>query len=305
MATTSDKPRNVYGATLSRREFVKAGGTLVVGFALAGPEILKLNARKSATFKNSLNPALPSSWIEIHPDNTILIRTGKNDFGQGTTFTAYRQIVAEELSAPLEAITTVVQGTTDRTPDGSGAFDFRTCQGESDDESASGLYEFTTGKRCAINIPRLIARGCHRSPLQRHDRGGMLYSVDDRGVASAPAQVRRRPGFRERLFDLRHGRTGVVFEQFGGLDDHSALAEAAQGRLLVDPCLLDRTERVFCRLCRKSLLLCPSGRQAFQRGDFLIADGRNRRDAGTRFFATDQNRTGPTLRQPASELRPG
>ena len=74
--------------------------------------------------KNTLDPTLPSSWIEIHPDNTILIRTGKSDFGQGTTFTAYRQIVAEELNAPLEAITTVIMGDTDRTPDGSGAFDF-------------------------------------------------------------------------------------------------------------------------------------------------------------------------------------
>ena len=73
---------------------------------------------------NTLDPTLPSSWIEIHPDNTILIRTGKSDFGQSTTFTAYRQIVAEELSAPFEAITTVVMGDTDRTPDGSGAFDF-------------------------------------------------------------------------------------------------------------------------------------------------------------------------------------
>ena len=32
--------------------------------------------------------------------------------------------MAEELSAPFEAITTVVMGDTDRTPDGSGAFDF-------------------------------------------------------------------------------------------------------------------------------------------------------------------------------------
>ena len=43
------------------------------------------------------------SWIEIHPDNTVLIRTGKSDFGQGSTFTAYRQIVADELSVPLRA----------------------------------------------------------------------------------------------------------------------------------------------------------------------------------------------------------
>jgi CO/xanthine dehydrogenase Mo-binding subunit len=65
-----------------------------------------------------------NSWIEIHPDNTVLLRTGKSDFGQGTTFTAYRQIVADELSVPFEAITTVVAGHTDQTPDGSGAFDF-------------------------------------------------------------------------------------------------------------------------------------------------------------------------------------
>ncbi len=124
MATMSEKPVNVFGATLSRRQFVKTGGALVVGFSLVGTELLKGESAKPVVLKNSLDPALPSSWIEIHPDNTVLIRTGKNDFGQGTTFTAYRQIVADELSVPFEAITTVVQGSTDRTPDGSGAFNF-------------------------------------------------------------------------------------------------------------------------------------------------------------------------------------
>src|ERR1700756_725064 len=124
MATMSEKPANFFGPTLSRRGFIKAGGILVVGFSFVRPEFLKGNAAKPTTFKNSLDPTLPSSWIEIHPDNSVLIRTGKSDFGQGSTFTAYRQIVAEELSAPFEAITTVISGDTDRTPDGSGAFDF-------------------------------------------------------------------------------------------------------------------------------------------------------------------------------------
>jgi nicotinate dehydrogenase subunit B len=114
---------NVFGATLSRRDFVRAGGALFVGFGIVGADGLK-NSAKAATTKNTLDATLPESWIEIHPDNTILIRTGKSDFGQSTTFTAYRQIVAEELNAPFEAITTVVMGDTDRTPDGSGAFDF-------------------------------------------------------------------------------------------------------------------------------------------------------------------------------------
>jgi CO/xanthine dehydrogenase Mo-binding subunit len=104
---------DVFGASLSRRGFVQAGGALLAGFALAG----------SRAKGDVLNPARPESWIEIHEDNTILMRTGKSDFGQGTIFTAYRQIVAEELSAPFAAITTVVSGDTDRTPDGGGTFD--------------------------------------------------------------------------------------------------------------------------------------------------------------------------------------
>ncbi len=107
------RPTDVFGASLSRRGFVKAGGVLLAGFAIAG----------SRVSGQALNPARPESWIEIHEDNTILIRTGKSDFGQGTIFTAYRQIVAEELSAPFESITTVVSGDTDRTPDGGGTFD--------------------------------------------------------------------------------------------------------------------------------------------------------------------------------------
>jgi nicotinate dehydrogenase subunit B len=118
---------NVFGAALTRRGFVKtgvkAGGALLVGFGMVGVDGLK-NSAKAAATRNSLDATLPESWIEIHPDSTILIRTGKSDFGQSTTFTAYRQIVAEELNAPFEAITTVVMGDTDRTPDGSGAFDF-------------------------------------------------------------------------------------------------------------------------------------------------------------------------------------
>ena len=112
---------DVFGASLSRRGFVKTGGALLVGFGLARADGIQNPA--PVPTGHSLNPALPQSWIEIHADNTILFRTGKSDFGQGTVFTAYRQIVAEELSAPLQAVTTVVSGDTDRTPDGGGTFD--------------------------------------------------------------------------------------------------------------------------------------------------------------------------------------
>jgi len=129
MASSIEKPERIFEATLSRRRFVKTGGALVVGVTFVGPSLLRAQGSQppkvtGAPYKNTLDPTQASSWIEIHPDNTVLIRTGKSDFGQGTTFTAYRQIVADELSVPFEAITTVVAGHTDQTPDGSGAFDF-------------------------------------------------------------------------------------------------------------------------------------------------------------------------------------
>jgi len=112
--------RDIFGAQLNRRGFLRAGGVLAVGFGLS----------RNGTARAAVSPDLktvdassPGSWIEIRPDNTVLFRTGKSDFGQGTIYTAYRQIVAEELDMPFEAITTVVSADTDVTPDGSGTFD--------------------------------------------------------------------------------------------------------------------------------------------------------------------------------------
>jgi CO/xanthine dehydrogenase Mo-binding subunit len=115
--TTRRHQINVHGATLTRRQFVKTGGALIVGFSLAGRRLFEKTAQ-AAAIRNSLDASLSSSWFEIHADNTILMRTGKVDFGQTTAHTAYKQIVAEELNVPYEAITSVVMGDTDRTPDG-------------------------------------------------------------------------------------------------------------------------------------------------------------------------------------------
>jgi nicotinate dehydrogenase subunit B len=118
----AESTTDVFGASLSRRGFVKAGGALLAGFGLARTNGMQDDGAPESN--HTLNAGLPQSWIEIHADNTILIRVGKPDFGQSTVFTAYRQIVAEELNVPFEAITNVISGDTDRTPDGGGAFDF-------------------------------------------------------------------------------------------------------------------------------------------------------------------------------------
>lgn len=104
---------NIHGATLSRRGFLAVGGALVVAVSV------KPGTARAAT---SLDAKKLNAWIEINADNSVIIRTGKSDFGQSSIYTAYRQIVAEELSMPLSAMTTVISGDTDRTPDGGGTF---------------------------------------------------------------------------------------------------------------------------------------------------------------------------------------
>jgi CO/xanthine dehydrogenase Mo-binding subunit len=116
-----DKKVDVFGASLSRRGFVAAGGALLASFGL----VRSSSAQEQAPAMRGvpISKLSSDSFIEIHADNSILIRTGKSDFGQSTVFTAYRQIVADELDVPFEAITTVISGDTDRTPDGGGTFD--------------------------------------------------------------------------------------------------------------------------------------------------------------------------------------
>jgi nicotinate dehydrogenase subunit B len=136
MADISD----VYGATLSRRHFLKSGGALIVGFSLVGPRTFESTA-EAAVSRNSLDPALANSWFEIHADNTILLRTGKVDFGQTTAHTAYKQIVAEELNVTYDAITNVVMGDTDRTPDGGFSAGFLEYGGQNLRKAAAYTYQ--------------------------------------------------------------------------------------------------------------------------------------------------------------------
>jgi CO/xanthine dehydrogenase Mo-binding subunit len=119
MSTPTRTSVDVYGATLTRRQFVKTGGALIVGVSLVGRRVFERDVDAAAsTAPTTLDATQPTSWFEIHADNTILLRTGKSDFGQSTVTTAYKQIAAEELNVPFERITAVVMGDTDRTPDG-------------------------------------------------------------------------------------------------------------------------------------------------------------------------------------------
>src|SRR3954464_1176687 len=131
---------DVYGAALTRRQFVMVGGALIVGLGLAGRRVFE-TALEGAGSTNSLDATLAGSWFEIHADNTILLRTGKVDFGQTTAHTAYKQIAAEELNVPFEAITAVVMGDTDRTPDGGFSAGFLEYGGQNVRKAAAYTYQ--------------------------------------------------------------------------------------------------------------------------------------------------------------------
>src|SRR5262249_35287853 len=89
--------------------------------------------------------------------------------------------------------------------------------------------------------------------------------------------------------------------EFGGLDHHAVLAETAEGRLLFDPCLLNRVQCL--RRNGYASLLCPSRRKPFERRDLFTGGGRKRSGAGTDFLTVHQYRTCPALGQAAAELR--
>ncbi len=115
MSAIDEMTTNVFGATLSRRKFVKGGGALIVGLSV--PAAFTAGTAGGAVI-NDLSPSSPSSWIEIHADNTFVVRTGLAELGQGSASAAIGQVVAEELNVPYESIKTIVMGDTADTPDG-------------------------------------------------------------------------------------------------------------------------------------------------------------------------------------------
>ncbi len=103
-------------AGFSRRDFLKRSGALIVTFSAAGVAAdLGLSGIASAQGING-NPGTElDSWIAIAADGRVTAYTGKCEFGQGL-FTAQTQLIAEELSVPLDRVT-LIQCDTQLTPD--------------------------------------------------------------------------------------------------------------------------------------------------------------------------------------------
>src|SRR5262245_36496877 len=93
---------------LSRRDFLKTSGALIVTFSLA-PESA-LAQRLDGASSNQLD-----GWLAINADGTVTAYTGKCELGHGL-YTAQTQLVAEELSVPFDRVK-LIQCDTALTPD--------------------------------------------------------------------------------------------------------------------------------------------------------------------------------------------
>ena len=94
--------------TFPRREFLKAGGAMVVGFSMRGVSFAQertANAARGAA-PGPPDQKLIDTWIAIHADNTATAYIGYVELGQGAS-TALLQVAAEELDLDMSQIASV------------------------------------------------------------------------------------------------------------------------------------------------------------------------------------------------------
>jgi nicotinate dehydrogenase subunit B len=105
---------------VSRRDFLRSGGAVVVGFSLASslPELLLAQISQTSDLGKPLDPHQVDSFLAFHADGSVTIYTSKVDVGTGLRI-ALSQMVAEELGVPVESVS-VVEGDTALVPDHGG-----------------------------------------------------------------------------------------------------------------------------------------------------------------------------------------
>ena len=86
----------------SRRDFLRSAGVMIIGFSMTGRGG-KLAAQSPPA---SVDANQVDSWIAIAADETVTGYSGKCEFGQGFQTVQY-QLIAEELSVPLDRITLI------------------------------------------------------------------------------------------------------------------------------------------------------------------------------------------------------
>lgn len=89
--------------TNSRRDFLKSGGALVIGFSLRGVSSAQDH---SGGVAGPPDAKQIDTWLAIHSDNTATVYIGFAELGQGNS-TALLQVAAEELDLEMSQVKTV------------------------------------------------------------------------------------------------------------------------------------------------------------------------------------------------------
>src|SRR2546428_1626555 len=170
-------------APLSRREFLKASGALIV--TAAGPALVGQALAQGAAPKPALVPTELDSWVAIAPDGRVTAFFGKMDMGQSLDI-AIAQIVADELDVAVDKVD-VVMGDTALTCNQGGA---------------SGSTGIQTGARPLRSAAAEARRLLVQSASQKLGLPVEQLRVDD-GVVSAVSDPRKKASYAE-LIGGRH-----------------------------------------------------------------------------------------------------
>jgi nicotinate dehydrogenase subunit B len=95
--------RKIVNREFSRKSFVKGGGAMIVGFSMAGAAVGAKAANAAIDPYASMGPydqRSIDSWLTIHSNNTVTLKPGKVELGQGT-LTGLMMIAAEELDVSM------------------------------------------------------------------------------------------------------------------------------------------------------------------------------------------------------------
>src|SRR6185295_6920571 len=95
---------------ITRREFLKTSGSLVVSVSIPGAIATAMSQGATIGGKPPLLPSELDSWIAVLPDGSVTAFFGKTEMGQGVDV-AIGQIVAEELDVAFEKVQVVMGDT--------------------------------------------------------------------------------------------------------------------------------------------------------------------------------------------------
>ena len=154
---------------LSRREFVKDTGGLLIGFSLADGAVLP-QVLAAADTAASPSPSRLDAWLRIDRDGNVHVFTGKTEIGMGVE-TGYTQIIAEELDVPVSRVI-FVMGDTSTTTDQGGV-------GGSTSIALGSKPMRNVGATARAVLLRLAAKNLGAAPEELQVREGVVSVKSD------------------------------------------------------------------------------------------------------------------------------